>query len=123
MNKPYCYIDMDLTMVDVDLQPYEGLRDRLCELIKKYELVCWSAGGHEYAETILQKIGMRMFFTLVVDKPFVIIDDEPNSIANRARVVKVVDSKFWSDRESFWGNIFNKSTSLMKDLCCQKSKK
>lgn len=118
MNKPMCFIDVDLTLVDIETDLYDGVRERIIELNKKYELICWSAGGKEYASQVLTKNNIRQYFTTVLDKPYTIIDDEPDSILSRARVLRITSRDDWK-QESFWSMIFNKPIG---ELCLSKKK-
>lgn len=118
MNKPSCFIDVDLTLVDIELTPYEGVRERLIELSKKYELVCWSAGGKEYATQVLNQTRLRQYFSTVLDKPYIIVDDEPDSILTRARVLRITLQENWT-KESFWSRVFNKPIG---ELCSTRKK-
>lgn len=118
MSKPLAYIDVDLTLVDVDLNLYEGVIDRLKELAHKYTLVCWSAGGADYATYVLKKVGIHDYFAVVMDKPYIIIDDEPQSILDRASKVRIMRQSDW-DKNTFWGNLFHKPVD---ELCTSKNK-
>lgn len=104
-SKPYAYIDVDLTLVDIDLNLLPGVLEKLPKLKLKYKLVAWSAGGDEYAAYVLSRTGIAKYFDLVLDKPYVIIDDEPDSILSRASVVRVSSKDAW---DKIFSGIFHK---------------
>lgn len=105
---PLACIDVDLTLVDLDTELLPGVEKQLRKLVKKYKLMAWSAGGEEYARAVLRRAKIDQYFTHIVGKPFVIIDDEPDSIMKKARIVQIHGPKTW---DNLWDKIFGKDTS------------
>jgi len=99
------YIDVDLTLVNIDGELLPNVREKLAQLQKRYDLVCWSAGGRDYATSILESNKIISFFVLVLDKPFIIIDDHPESITEHAQCVRILNKDSW---EKLWEKIFDK---------------
>ena len=94
------YIDVDQTLIGVDSNLLPGVRDKLEYLWRYgYELICWSGGGKEYAQKICDKNNITQYFRMFLDKPDIIVDDNPDSIMGHARVCKV-------DSEDWWVNHF-----------------
>lgn len=102
------YIDMDLTIVDIYGALLPGVADRLIEMRERgYELYCWSAGGEEYARALLVKHRIITLFKNVMDKPTMIIDDNPESLLKYPKVIKVNSRDDWTHLP-FWESIFGK---------------
>lgn len=103
------FIDVDLTLIDTDNNLFPMVKEGLewMTKVKGYKLVCWSAGGEEYAENILEQHEIRNYFAAVLDKPDFVIDDSPHSIVSTHNTVKVNNSLFWEDLKSY---IFRKDT-------------
>lgn len=102
------FIDVDLTLVNLDGDLLLSVEDRLKEMkFRGYELVCWSHGGKEYAEALLDRHHIRKYFSSVLDKPDWIIDDDPEGIHAWADVLRVSGDDFW-EKNSFWKSIFHK---------------
>lgn len=108
MSKPTAYIDVDLTLVDLDLNLLPHVPEQLERLSYKYTLVCWSAGGKDYAESVLKKHRLSHYFDYVLSKPFIVIDDAPDHLLSHARVVKIAARTDWAN---LWDSIFNKDVS------------
>lgn len=101
---PYVFIDVDLTIIDLQNRLLPDVREKLEELSRKYVLVAWSAAGAAYVEDVLQFHGLRSLFSFVLSKPFILIDDTPETILARTKVVKV-NKYSWS---KIWEAIFSK---------------
>jgi|GEM_PF-3508617 len=104
------FIDVDLTLINADNELLPGARKGLEWLknSKGYKLVCWSAGGEEYARRILKMHALTGYFDAILDKPDIVIDDSPDRIIGSYNIVKVWDYKFW---EGLKDNIFRKNTA------------
>lgn len=105
------FIDVDLTLIDIDDKLLPGVEDglRWMAITKGYKLYCWSAGGEDYARRMLAKNGILHFFRDVFDKPDGIIDDSPEHLLNPHRVIKINRKDDWTRIKDL---IFRKDTSL-----------
>lgn len=105
-NLPYAYIDVDLTLVDLDLNLLPEVAERLPALAAHYNLVCWSSGGAEYAKGICDRYMLSEHFIVFLDKPYIIIDDDPEHILS-CRCAKIQHKAAWTE-QNLWSNIFGK---------------
>lgn len=103
-SKPFCYIDVDLTLVDVDCKIYPEARAQLDRLRQKYTLVCWSKGGKEYAEYVLKKNNVEGYFDFILSKPYMIIDDDLPHLMD-CRKVEITSKSSW---KHLWSLVFGK---------------
>lgn len=101
---PQVYIDVDLTLIDLQNRLLPHVRERIEELANKYVLIAWSAAGAAYADDVLRFHGLRQYFSYVLSKPFILIDDTPETILARTKVVKI-NKYSWA---SIWEAIFSK---------------
>lgn len=102
------FCDLDLTMINLSGEPLPGLQDRLREMKERqYDLTAWSRGGREYVEHVLNSHKIRKYFSSVVTKPHLIIDDCPKTILSSADILTVEGPEFW-EREPFWTKVFRK---------------
>lgn len=106
--KPYVYIDVDLTLVDLETGLYPGVRDKLRQLALHYTLIAWSAGGRDYAEEVLKRNDVVHLFTFVLSKPFIVIDDDVEHLLRSCRQVKIDNPRTWAN---LWSLIFGKDVS------------
>lgn len=78
---------------------YNGIRERVLphwkhvEEIKKFKLrgigvVVWSAGGHLWARTVVELLGLQHSVDLIMGKPDWIVDDMPARFLAGARFYK-----------------------------------
>ena len=91
------YIDLDLTLIDIQGRLLPGVLETLPLLAQKYEMICWSAGGKEYGVEMLSKNRVSCFFSLVLEKPRFIVDDTPESILQRANIIEIKTKDSWSN--------------------------
>jgi len=97
-NKRTYFIDVDLTLVDMDgfLLPdvVEGL-----QLLRNhgFKLICWSMGGEDYARETCEKFGIDKYFDLFLDKPHGLIDDDPELLLDPrcCRIFRVTGRDWW----------------------------
>lgn len=102
------FIDIDLTLIDIDGNLLPEVSSRLQEMrARQYDLIAWSQGGKEYADKVLKKHKLKKYFSAVVTKPRIIIDDAPDNILKRADVLTVTGTEFW-DKQNFWNKVFQK---------------
>lgn len=92
------YIDVDQTLINID----DELLPRVMESLEKlhnhsYQLVCWSGGGQEHARNVCERHEIEHYFDYFLDKPDIVIDDEPDTIINRANKVQISTDKGWVD--------------------------
>ena len=103
------FIDVDLTIIDIQGNLLPDVEKTLKELTLRYQLICWSAGGAEYATRILEKHDLLPYFMYVLSKPDILVDDAPEGIVNSANKVYIKDRNSWS---TVWNQIFHKETAL-----------
>lgn len=90
------YCDVDLTLVDSEGRLYPNVQDVLVQWRRMYKtLVCWSHTGGDYAKKTCEKAGIDHFFDLFLDKPDVIVDDNPKLFLTYANVLEVIDPNLW----------------------------
>lgn len=109
MSVKTVYVDVDLTLIDIDGKLLPHVEEMLPKLLLRYTLICWSAGGAEYAESILKRYDLKKYFTYVLDKPDIIIDDSPQGLLNSSNLVLIEKRDDW---KRVWDKIFHKDTSL-----------
>lgn len=88
-------IDVDQTLINDD----EKLNPHAIQSVKKlrdegYELILWSATGHERARSIAEENGLTELFHSFGSKPDIFIDDEPACL-ERAEGVQLGQSSDW----------------------------
>lgn len=105
MRLPFCYIDVDLTLVDLNCKVYPQAVKELPRLMQKYTLVAWSAGGKDYAERVLRDNHIIKYFDYVLSKPSFLIDDDLEHIFRSARKVNIEGPSTWNN---IWSLIFGK---------------
>lgn len=71
------YIDVDLTLVNDNLELYEGVPAKLEQWSEKYTLICWSHGGGDYAKRVCMRNKIDKYFKYFLDKPDILVDDNP----------------------------------------------
>ncbi len=100
------YIDIDLTIVDYmgNLLPHAAQRIREMKEVHHFELVAWSHGGADHAQRVLAECGLAQYFTAILSKPDFVIDDSPDGVFDRARVI-TANKNVWS---TFWEQVFKK---------------
>ena len=99
-------VDVDLTLIDDKGDIYPGVRDKLEEWKAKYTLICWSHGGKEHAQKMCKKNKIDKFFSSFMDKPDIIVDNEPESILTFPAIIHIQEpKKDWSkcDNDLFAG--------------------
>lgn len=104
-----CYIDVDLTLVDVYGNLLPGVREGLEWLSHRYTLVCWSAGGRKYAEGVCRRHAITCYFRTILDKPDIIIDDSPHTLVKASNVVEITARDSWYHLQD---KIFHKDTNI-----------
>ena len=101
------FIDVDLTLIDDNCELFPGVEAKLKQWKAKYDLHCWSHGGKEHAKRVCKKHKIDRYFTAFLDKPDIIVDDNPNLITEFPAILRVKDPQtFWksSDDELFKGS-------------------
>lgn len=105
MKNANVFVDVDLTLIDLNGQLLEGVRPALEALRKKgCHLFLWSTNGAEYAKTVAARYRLTDFFEGYVAKPDIAIDDTPSS-TRPAFLYNVHDEASW---ESLAGKIIKK---------------
>jgi len=97
-NKRTYYIDVDLTLIDMDDHLLPGVVEGLQFLRRKgFKLICWSMGGEDYAKSVCERYGIDKYFDLFLDKPHGIIDDDPELLLDPrcVRIFRVTGRKWW----------------------------
>lgn len=89
------YIDVDLTLIDIEDQLLDGVEEGLKWMSKRYTLICWSAGGEEYARKICEMHGLTKYFKHILDKPDLIVDDSPDSILKHTNIIRIRAKNSW----------------------------
>ncbi len=103
------YIDVDQTLVDINGNLLPGVLEKIEYLYRYgYTLICWSGGGHEYAQRVLEKRQLNLYFTHVLDKPDIIIDDNPDSVLDHAHLLTIQDKDSWNTilHQLFKGEVY-----------------
>jgi hypothetical protein len=100
------YIDVDLTLVDDDLKLYVGAREKLAQWYNKYTLICWSHGGAEHAERTCKKHKVAKYFKHFLDKPDILVDDNPELLIEFPAILLRSGPKWWqqNDHDIFSGS-------------------
>lgn len=80
MKNANVFVDVDLTLVDMNQRLLPGAKEAL-ERLKATgcHLFLWSTGGAEYARKIAMAYGLADLFEGFAAKPDIIIDDTPGS--------------------------------------------
>ena len=101
------YVDVDFTLIDKDNKLYLGVKEALNYMRNTlgYTMICWSHGGGKHAKDVCKKHELTDYFDLFLDKPDIIIDDDPDFIMKYPKVMKV--TPLWGN--SFMKDLFNKS--------------
>lgn len=113
------YYDVDNTLVDDDLVLFENVENKLRQHAEKYVMHCWSHGGREYAKRVLEKHNLLDYFMqemevfipdenrwvmaqvpMVLDKPDVLIDDQPQLLLDMSAHLIPTHDKWWAQRDS-----------------------
>jgi phosphoglycolate phosphatase-like HAD superfamily hydrolase len=110
---PMVYVDVDLTLIDAQGNLLAGVKKVLEELNYRYDLVCWSHGGLEYAEKILDDHAIRHYFCAVLAKPFGIIDDCEDYSLPRSFKVNIFN---WLGWRTVWNQIFQKTVNNWRSV-------
>jgi len=84
-------VDVDGTLIDDKGLLFPGVKDKLEEWVEKYTLICWSNTGGEYAKRVCIKCGIDKYFKYFLDKPDVIVDNDPDSIFRSAAIIVITD--------------------------------
>lgn len=125
-------IDIDLTLIDDEGNLYPGVKDKLLKnWSNKYDIIAWSHGGREHAQRILDKHGlldavmqeMKVYLPrekkwvtaqvpMCIDKPDIIVDDNPALILDYpARLVVSNPAEWWLKED---GELFKNSRDNCK---------
>ena len=106
------FIDVDGTLIDIDNKIYKGV-DKVLKRFKNlgYTLICWSHGGKEHAKDICQRHNIDSFFTHFLDKPDIIVDDDPNRIITAPKIFLITED-WW---ENFTMESFKEKEEKTKD--------
>ena len=101
------YIDVDNTLINDKDELFPGVVEKLaCWKVRYTSVVCWSHSGAEHAKRVCKKHKIDKFFTAFMDKPDVIVDDDPLMIMTFPATLLVKDPhKWWKqpDDELFRG--------------------
>lgn len=103
------YVDVDLTLIDIEDKLLPGVKEGLKWLSRRYRLICWSAGGGTYAKKVCDAHNIEKYFDYFLDKPDIIIDDNPDLLLKCANVVRIDAKNTWMKLQD---NIFHKPTKL-----------
>ena len=106
-----CYIDVDMTLVK-DGKLRRGVRERLKAWESRYTLICWSHGGGAYAFKVCRQHGIEEFFTHFLDKPDIIVDDNPEFILHYPAILDCSAPGWWEIPERV---VFEGSRMLSKE--------
>lgn len=80
MKNANVFVDVDLTLVDLNKQLLPGAKESLERLkASGCHLFLWSTGGAEYCRNIAAAYGLTDLFEGFTAKPDIIIDDTPGS--------------------------------------------
>ncbi len=80
MKNANVFVDVDLTLVDMNQRLLPGAKESLEKLkASGCHLFLWSTGGAEYARKIAAAYGLTDLFEGFTAKPDIIIDDTPGS--------------------------------------------
>lgn len=102
------YIDVDGTLIDEKGNLLPGVEAKLQQWRwkEKYNLICWSHTGGEYAERVCKHYDILCYFDHFLDKPDIIIDNDPTMIMNYPAVITIKSDQDWlkPDSELFDGS-------------------
>ena len=80
MKNVVIYIDVDLTLIDVNGQEIEGAVEMVKQLSKEdTRLYLWSTAGQEYCIKVSKRLGIYELFEGFGAKPDIVIDDMPKT--------------------------------------------
>ena len=99
------YIDVDDTLINDQDKLFPGVLEKLENWAVRYTtIVCWSHSGAEHARRVCKKHKIDKFFTHFLDKPDVIVDDNPGLILSFPAILEVRRADKWwlqSDHKLF----------------------
>lgn len=83
MKNVNIFIDVDLTLVDVNGRALEGAIESL-RVLKSHgcHLFLWSTVGMDYARATAERLKITDLFDSYAAKPDIIIDDMPSTVLN-----------------------------------------
>ena len=104
--------DVDFTLIDANNDLYPDVAKALAYMKHTlgYTMICWSHGGGRHAKDVCRKHDIMQYFDLFLDKPDIIIDDDPGFILTYPKIMKATPT--WG--KTFMKDLFNKSKTKHK---------